>query len=279
MKPIANYHTHMYLCRHAEGNVEDYVKRAIECGYEEIGISDHIVWPDDWKKRLHARRMTKEEFFDVYLASIKECNKKYEGKIKVLTSLETEYLPFLDDIIDELKEYCDYLVLGQHWYMNDDYPMSVYADFSYNYPTCVIRSSDVTLYTDSVCRALKTGLFKVLAHPEIIMIGYPKWDHHVESQMRRIIETAIENNVYLEFNVNGLRRGPKSTNGHEYQYGELYMYPRMEFWNLVCEEYQYDKVLINDDCHSMKDLCDLHTLKAYEVFNKKGWKNSLKIEL
>ena len=73
MKILANYHTHMYLCRHAEGHVEDYVKKAVESGYEEIGISDHIVWPEDWKKELHARRMTTEEFHNVYLAEINEC--------------------------------------------------------------------------------------------------------------------------------------------------------------------------------------------------------------
>ena len=278
MKILANYHTHMYLCRHAEGHVEDYVKKAVESGYEEIGISDHIVWPDDWKKELHARRMTTEEFHNVYLAEINECKKKYNGEINVLTSLETEYLPFLKDIIDELKPFCDYLVLGQHWYMRKGYPMSVYADFSYNYPTCIISKDDVKLYSDSVCEALNTKLFKVLAHPEIIMIGYPKWDSYIEAEMRKIIESAIENNVYLEFNANGLRRGPKPTNGFSYEYNDLYMYPRIEFWKLVCEEYKYDKVLINDDCHSMKDLCDEYTKKAYQLLIDNNWKFSRKIE-
>ncbi|MDD5293042.1 MAG: PHP domain-containing protein [Candidatus Izemoplasmatales bacterium] len=36
-----NYHTHMYLCRHAVGSVEDYVEKAIELGFTSLGMSDH----------------------------------------------------------------------------------------------------------------------------------------------------------------------------------------------------------------------------------------------
>ena len=96
--------------------------------------------------------------------------------------------------------------------------------------------------------------------------------------MRKIIESAIKNDVYLEFNANGLRRGPKPTNGFIYEHGELYMYPRIEFWKLVCGEYKYNKILINDDCHSMKDLCDDYTKKAYQLFIDNNWKFSRKIE-
>ena len=32
----SNYHTHTFLCKHAIGDVEDYVKRAIQLGYHTI---------------------------------------------------------------------------------------------------------------------------------------------------------------------------------------------------------------------------------------------------
>ena len=38
-----NYHSHTYLCRHAQGIPEDYIK-SIALGYEEIGISCHEVF-------------------------------------------------------------------------------------------------------------------------------------------------------------------------------------------------------------------------------------------
>ena len=79
----ANYHTHTKLCRHAIGEVIDYVKVAYECGFSEIGISDHAPYLE--------RFMTKEEFkrsrldtgamdfneLDEYFHQIKEAKIKY----------------------------------------------------------------------------------------------------------------------------------------------------------------------------------------------------------
>ena len=50
----ANYHTHLSLCGHAVGMSEDYVKVAIEAGYEELGMSDHGPIKPEF--------MTEEEF-------------------------------------------------------------------------------------------------------------------------------------------------------------------------------------------------------------------------
>ena len=68
MKRVSNYHSHVSLCGHAEGNVEDYVKEAIRCGYEEIGISDHAPIPVYFVgEKMHvnlwlSQMMTKEIF-------------------------------------------------------------------------------------------------------------------------------------------------------------------------------------------------------------------------
>ncbi|MBR6615619.1 MAG: PHP domain-containing protein, partial [Lachnospiraceae bacterium] len=36
-----NFHTHTYLCRHANGTPEEYIQRAINCGIKDLGFSDH----------------------------------------------------------------------------------------------------------------------------------------------------------------------------------------------------------------------------------------------
>ena len=41
VKIVSNFHAHNYLCGHAVGTVCDYVKEAVENGFETIGISDH----------------------------------------------------------------------------------------------------------------------------------------------------------------------------------------------------------------------------------------------
>ena len=45
---MKNYHTHTKRCGHAIGEDEEYVLRAIENGFDEIGFSDHapMLFPD-----------------------------------------------------------------------------------------------------------------------------------------------------------------------------------------------------------------------------------------
>ena len=38
---IANYHTHTWRCRHADGTEREYVETAIEAGFKILGFSDH----------------------------------------------------------------------------------------------------------------------------------------------------------------------------------------------------------------------------------------------
>ena len=41
-----NYHTHTLRCGHAIGSDKEYIIKAIEAGYQVIGMSDHINIPD-----------------------------------------------------------------------------------------------------------------------------------------------------------------------------------------------------------------------------------------
>ena len=47
----ANYHTHIFLCKHAIGDVEDYVKKAIGLQYHTIAITDHGPLPKFLQKK------------------------------------------------------------------------------------------------------------------------------------------------------------------------------------------------------------------------------------
>ena len=78
----------MYLCRHATGTSEDYILKAIEEGYSEIGISDHGPYHDYLKRKLNSRRMTMNEFFNDYIPDLNRLKEQYKDQIKVLSSIE-----------------------------------------------------------------------------------------------------------------------------------------------------------------------------------------------
>ena len=65
----ANYHTHIFLCKHAIGDVEDYVKKAIGLQYHTIAITDHGPLPKFLQKKLNSRRMSIEQYKEIYLDS------------------------------------------------------------------------------------------------------------------------------------------------------------------------------------------------------------------
>ena len=39
---IANYHTHTRWCRHADGEIEDYIREALRRGLKALAITDHV---------------------------------------------------------------------------------------------------------------------------------------------------------------------------------------------------------------------------------------------
>lgn len=67
---IANYHTHTWRCRHADGTEREYVERAIEGGLKILGFSDHSPYPfpDGYDSGMRMRLDQVEGYVDTVLA-------------------------------------------------------------------------------------------------------------------------------------------------------------------------------------------------------------------
>ena len=242
-----NYHTHHYLCGHAQGNVEDYVLEAIKNGFTEIGISDHgpinaLAFP----------RMTFEEFNNIYLKELEEAIVKYNNKIKIYKALEIEFIEDDIEYYKELLKSVDYLILGCHYYkgLRDINPYSTYGLNSHE---------KLESYTKLIENALDTKLFKILAHPDLFIHGYGELDEFAIECVKRIIDAVIRNNVLIEFNAGGIRSNKR--------FDELgnpkYAVPNYQFWKIV--EPTPAKVIINSDCHLPEELNDEAFQAAYKL--------------
>ena len=257
MPRISNYHGHIYLCRHATGTIEEYVQRAIDTNLEEIGISDHIPYEDELCVLLNSRRMSVDEFYNVYLPELNRIKEVYKDQITLLRAAEIEYYDQYASYLPKIRSLVDYLVLGQHEiYANNAYKSVYSRDFN---------QSDLVVYKDMVIKALETGCFKILAHPDLFMFRYNPFDSVCAQISKEIIEACDKNNVYMEINANGIRRC--IVKGIDYLDEDNYQYPYPDFWDLV-HDYQKDhpslKVIINDDCHEVSALNDSATLAAYK---------------
>lgn len=235
---LTNYHTHHDRCKHAKGGVEAYVREAVLHHYDEIGMSCHT--PHRNIKQLGTRRMSYDELSD-YFNDIEQAQEKYP-QIRVLKALECEYFPILFEDIKALSKQTDYLILAQHYIQID----GKFKDaFHFTEPR------QLELYAAGIEEGMATGFFKILAHPDVFMTTYPKWDEACEKVTRQIARAALKYDVILEVNANGLRRGEQ-----KYEDGVRYPYPSEKFWKIIATEFKEVKVMVNSDCHDPAYLND-----------------------
>lgn len=241
-----NYHTHTYRCKHAVGTEEEYVISALQNNFSILGMSDHAPFKDD----LLANRMNYSELFD-YLDICFNLKEKYKNKLSIKVGLEIEYIEseheYYEMLLNELN--VEYLILGQHFFTKDGQAMNTF-DLS--------RSCECLEYAKTIEKALATGYFSLLAHPDVIFINDIEFDDDAKKVCEIIIQAAKKYSIILEFNANGIRRGLRSYSG-----GERYPYPYMKFWEMVSKENL--KVIVSSDCHNPIDLVDDSLEKAYEI--------------
>ena len=222
-----NLHTHTWRCRHATGSDEDYVLAAIKAGYTKLGFSDHNPFPYTGKwAEVDVREMRMHEF-DEYRESVLGLKEKYKDKIEIVLGLECEPTPEFFPFLKELRQQVDYLILGNH----GDWRIEPYFGLIDN-PAGLRRFVDVAV------EGMETGLFLYLAHPDLMFGSYPVFDQNAISASREICREANRLNMPLEYNLNGVYKGPKP--------GKL-GYPCNAFWEIAAEE--NCRALVGVDAH------------------------------
>lgn len=257
MKLITNYHTHTYRCGHAqEINDEEYVKKAIACGFKELGFSDHGPF-----KGIHheGMRMDFEEIQN-YLNSINSLKEKYKDQIKIYVGFEIEYIPRLDSYYKELYEKykVDYLILGQHFTYNEKNEPSYYWPFfAKDNIFCIKR------YVADLISGIKSGYYKYVAHPDFFINHVSVFSDEIKDLSLEIINVSIEMNIPLEINLNGYlyNRFGAFKNG-------CLFYPSVEFFKLAKENNA--KFIIGVDAHRISQFEDIPYEFLDEFFKETG---------
>jgi len=243
----------MYLCRHAIGTVEDYVKSAIANGLTVLGMSDHGPF-EELKDR--SIRMRPNEF-PIYLSECDEAIRKYSDRIKIYKGLEIEYFQGHEAHYAKLLSQLDYLALGQHYIPSTIGLNGLKSVYTLSKP------EDLLIYASTLEQAIASGHFKFVCHPDLMLFGYGAFDEYAKQCSIRIIEAAVKYDVPLEINANGIRRGMFRS-----PEGIRYIYPRQEFWELV-KAYQ-GKVIISSDAHDPSQIFDKAIPEAYEFAARLG---------
>ncbi len=231
-----NYHTHTSRCGHAIGQDEEYVIEAIKAGYQTLGFSDHIILPDIQRNN---------EYFDS-IALLKE---KYKDQINIQIALEVEYypyyMPYYEKLIKEKK--VDYLIFGNHGTM-DEKKKSRCDEISFT--DSFDDDEYLEKYYDCLKKAVESKLFKYIAHPDVFLKGYRKWNDKTIELTHRIAKLLQDNQLYAELSGSGYRSRKKM----EYDGQILPTYPFKEFFKIL-SQYNIEFVL-GCDAHAPYQLDD-----------------------
>lgn len=264
----ANYHTHLVYCNHAVGYAKDYVEAAIKAKFKELGITDHapvpecFMTPEEYQFNWCFQPMKLDTLYRTYLPEVRKVQKEYASQIKIYTGFEMEYLPGFEFYIKKLRKEVDYLNFGVHFFVYEGKVLNSY----YN-----LNPQTIYGYLDTAIRGMKTGLFNTLVHPDLFMFEYKnkkglrKFDEHCETVTRKIIECAIEQNMYLEINANGLK------NSETYSSGNEWLYPDRSFWT-IAKEYPDLKIIIGADAHDPLHLANGNVQKVCDFAKELGLK-------
>ncbi len=240
-----NYHTHTYLCGHATGEIEDYIKTAIKNGIEYLGFSEHF--PIRFENGVQSGYRMKVEDVEYYFSTLYALREKYKDKINIKIGFEMEYYPTLfDEMLDCAKKYGgEYLILGQHFPRPEYQNGAKYVAFPEDDPDALNE------YVSVVVEGIKSGFFTYVAHPDIL--NFHGDDDVYREGFLKICEASKECNVPLEINFLGIR-GNRN-------------YPDMRFIELLGETKA--PVTFGFDSHTVNDAFDGDSLKIAKEWVEK----------
>ena len=196
--PIADYHVHTpFSDGHDE--VDACCERALALGLPELGVSDHVAplgfAPGEEYAADHER-------LGEYVSAVREAAARHPG-LRVLCGVEVDFIPGrereLAEVLDRLD--LDFRLCSVHF--TDGFPFNATAhrhDPGWDVPELVFRR-----YWQLVRQAVETGLFDVLAHPDL-----PKrWGYRHREDLAPLEDEAIaalrETGTAIEINTSGLR--------------------------------------------------------------------------
>ena len=188
-------HNHTKLCNHAEGEVFEYVERAIEKETRYFGFADHAPMDFDPKYRMSFAQMSE------YEKSVLEAKERYKDTIEILLGYEVDYLEgHMDARVLHAK--VDYLIGSVHFI----------DGWGFDNPEFIGRyeHEDIDViwqqYFDAIEKMAQTRLFDIVGHLDLIKVFkyMPKGD--ILAIAKKALIAIKEADMSLEVNMAGYRK-------------------------------------------------------------------------
>ena len=244
---LTDYHTHLrpddldatparYF---TQANVELYREAALKRGISELGVSEHVyrfaqaldVWQHPfWRQYAH-------DDLEDYCRFVRE-------QTDLRLGIEADFVPGGEDRMANLLEAhdLDYVIGSVHFIRDHSVDMDDYSVWDTG------RGAEEiwTRYFETIGEAARSGLFDILAHPDLIKVWGPaRRDRPLpEGDLRRYYEIAIdgiaESGIAIELSTSGLRKRAAE------------LYPAPAFLEMCLEA--GNPVALSSDAHRPEDI-------------------------
>lgn len=219
-----SYHTHTNFSD-GRNSLEEMLERAVELGWDEIGISDHMIIHKNIKKtpgyNLLAERDSKEVYKDSFKNSLdcfrkhSECVRKAAKNfpIKVFIGYEVDYFTY-DGWEDEFKEFIkqidhDYLLNGNHFFI-DEKSDGVIDIYRYDLLNLGEGFDSFEAYLkrhyETIKKSVESGLFDILAHLDYARRTLNHKFFPCVKERLDIVKSLKKSKMAVEVSTKGLRK-------------------------------------------------------------------------
>jgi histidinol-phosphatase (PHP family) len=248
---LINYHVHTNTSVDAKGTVDDYCKKAVALGFNEICFTNHYEF-HTLMQGSYDYSLT-EEKMEQYISDLEAARKKYP-RFKIRFGVELGYSKeWKKEIVELTKKYpFDYVIgsvhfIGEHLYAFDTILDGLSIEDRHKVYFKALNELIELKYCDCI------GHFDVL-YRNTPYIPLRKYKPLIE----KCIRSMKENNIGFELNTRGLQMLNKGS------------YPNAEILKFLYDS-GIRKVTIGSDCHNPEDFAD-GIEKGLELLKQTGFK-------
>jgi histidinol-phosphatase (PHP family) len=241
---LTDYHLHLRpddveatAAEHfTQANAERYREAACERGISELGVSEHVYRFQQalavWQHPLWREFATDD--LDAYCEFVRE-------RTDLRLGIEADFVPGAEDrtanLLDEHD--FDYVVGSVHFLRDSSIDMDDYSVWDHGHSPEEIWQR----YFQMLAEAARSGLFDILAHPDLVKVWGPDRPRP-EGDLRRYYEPAVEaiaeSEVAVEVSTAGLRKRARE------------LYPAQAFLEMCLDAGA--PVALSSDAHSPEDV-------------------------
>ncbi|MFA6195999.1 MAG: histidinol-phosphatase HisJ family protein [Sulfurimonas sp.] len=192
---IADLHNHTPLCNHAEGEMYEYIEKAIANNTKYFGFSDHAPMDFDPKYRMSFEQM------QTYENDVLAMKEKYKDKIEILLGYEVDYLKgHMDERV--LHPHADFLIGSVHFI----------DDWGFDNPEFIGRyeHEDIDViwqkYFDAVEEMANSKLFDIVGHVDLIKVFKFMPKKEINLIAKNALLAIKKADMVLEVNMAGCRK-------------------------------------------------------------------------